>query len=203
MATKAQIELAQRLAWDCGIVLGDMPGVAGYRTTRWVRTFQDAFQLDRWAHNPLRPDGDPGPQTEAALVRCFESGRRVSENFGFAEFRTKGSKNVSFKNHGIRVTRLQVASLQALRDLIGQPLFLLSTYRDPDHNRAIGGASRSQHLFGKGADIDRPRTGREITEAEARKCGFGGVGMLSSSRPGRDVIHVDTRASSARWFYTS
>ena len=46
-----------------------------------------------------------------------------------------------------------VDALQQLRDLAGQPVRISSGYRCPEHNRAVGGATRSQHLLGNAADI--------------------------------------------------
>ncbi len=196
--TAQQIEYAQAFANRVGVGL-EVDGKLGPNTRRFVATFQDAYQLDgtRLAH-----DGIPGQATAEAMLHCRENGYRLSANFTVAEFLTKGDRRVTAQNPVFLVTRGQVAALQRLRDMIGRPLYLLSTYRDPAHNRTVGGAANSMHLYGAAADIDRPRTGREVTEAEARACGFTGIGMLSKARPGRDVIHVDTRPSVARWFYT-
>ena len=43
--------------------------------------------------------------------------------------------------------------LQALRDRLGKPLIVRSAYRSPEHNRAVGGATRSKHLGGAAFDI--------------------------------------------------
>ena len=53
------------------------------------------------------------------------------------------------------LTNLQeiAKNLQALRDYLGCPLKINSGYRSPAHNKAVGGASKSQHVLGKAADI--------------------------------------------------
>jgi zinc D-Ala-D-Ala carboxypeptidase len=43
--------------------------------------------------------------------------------------------------------------LQALRDRLGKPLIVRSAYRSPEHNRAVGGATRSKHMEGAAFDI--------------------------------------------------
>ena len=43
--------------------------------------------------------------------------------------------------------------LQPVRDLWGKPVQVNSGYRCPALNKAVGGASASQHLTGKAADI--------------------------------------------------
>lgn len=193
-----RIARAQRFALELGVPL-TVDGRLGSQTKRFVRTFQDAYQIGGVR---LVVDGLPGGKTEQAMDQCRTAGFLLSKNFGARAFLTKGERRVTSQNAVWLVTREHVAALQRLRDLIGQPLYLLSTYRDPVHNKKIGGATNSQHIYGLASDIDRPRTGREITEAEARRCGFNGIGMEKRSQPGRHVIHVDVRPSPARWFYT-
>jgi uncharacterized protein YcbK (DUF882 family) len=50
--------------------------------------------------------------------------------------------------------RRQVATtLEPLRVLCGYPLTVVSGYRSPAHNASVGGASQSQHMLGRAADI--------------------------------------------------
>lgn len=192
-----RVARAQTFANRIGVRLV-VDGKNGWRTQRFVKTFQDAFQLNG---TTLVVDGLPGGKTEQAMNRCEAAGYLLAPNFRCQEFLTKGARVVDSQNYVWRVSREHVAALQRLRDLIKRPLYLISTYRDPAHNRAVGGATNSQHLYGLASDIDRPRTSRPITEAEARSCGFRGVGMAAAARPGLDVIHVDVRSTDARWYY--
>jgi hypothetical protein len=48
---------------------------------------------------------------------------------------------------------LCVNVLQPLRDALGTPLRINSGYRCPSLNKAIGGASNSQHMTGQAADV--------------------------------------------------
>ena len=50
------------------------------------------------------------------------------------------------------VHRELLAALEALQTEIG-PIPVRSAYRCTQHNRAIGGASRSMHLYGFGVDV--------------------------------------------------
>lgn len=45
--------------------------------------------------------------------------------------------------------------LQALRDRLGKPLIVRSAYRSPEHNRAVGGATRSKYMEGAAFDSNR------------------------------------------------
>lgn len=59
-----------------------------------------------------------------------------------------------------------------------------SAYRDPAHNKRVGGAKRSQHVHGNAFDINA----RGMTKAQrlkliedARKAGFGGIGVYDNA----------------------
>jgi hypothetical protein len=199
MASKDQVMVGQRFANKVGVPLG-VDGKNGFLSKRFFRMFQDSFQFGDYGMFPLVVDGDPGLKTLAAMRLSERNGCAASKHFVYAEFRTKGSLVVSRQNEVLLVVRDQVAALEALRVTIGQPLHLLSPFRDPTHNTLVGGAKNSQHLYGRAADIDRPRTARPVSEAEARAAGFRGVGMISRSNP--DVVHVDVRGFDARWFYS-
>lgn len=86
--------------------------------------------------------------------------------------------------------------LQLLRDEIELPVYLNSGSRCEDYNAKIGGASHSQHLYGKAADI---HFGRQypIPEAAILLDSFlpnlGGIGVYDHH------LHLDVRASVARW----
>ena len=77
--------------------------------------------------------------------------------------------------------------LQALRDRLGKPLIVLSAYRSPEHNRAVGGAKASKHLEGIAFDIAMANHDPEAFEAAAARVGFQGFGFY----PRSGFIHVD------------
>lgn len=85
--------------------------------------------------------------------------------------------------------------LQALRDTLGSPLIIHSAYRSPEHNRAVGGAKRSQHLLAKAFDVSMLNHDPHSFEATARRCGFTSFGHY----PKQNFMHIDTRAVPARW----
>jgi uncharacterized protein YcbK (DUF882 family) len=87
-----------------------------------------------------------------------------------------------------------VEHLERLRTIAGdRPLQIISGWRSVGTNLAVGGASRSQHLYGLAADIPAGYA----TEAQARRAGFRGIG----TRLGW-AVHVDLRAGrSASWRY--
>ena len=96
------------------------------------------------------------------------------------------------------VSNALLDSLQDLRDLVGVPIAVTSGRRCKAHNKAVGGAKDSQHLFGKAADIKIKGMGviemfgfAHAVPAFLR----GGIGLY----PQDGFIHVDVRGSLARW----
>ena len=85
--------------------------------------------------------------------------------------------------------------LEIVRSHFGKPVGITSGYRCEAHNKAVGGAKNSQHCQGIAADI----TVKGITPSVVHEFlseildGRGGLGLYSG------WVHVDTRASSARW----
>ena len=85
--------------------------------------------------------------------------------------------------------------LQQLRRRIGKPIIITSAYRSPEHNRAVGGASRSQHMEGRAFDVMMTNQQPAMFEAAARAEGFTSFGYYQH----RDFMHIDTRAIPATW----
>ena len=57
--------------------------------------------------------------------------------------------------------------LQVLRDRLGKPLIVRSAYRSPEHNRAVGGATRSKHMDGAAFDIAMANQDPVVFDGEA------------------------------------
>lgn len=86
-----------------------------------------------------------------------------------------------------------VIFLQRIRDTFNRPVVINSAYRTPEYNKKIGGASRSQHIYGKAADICI----NGIDPINIAKCaenlGMKGIGLYDWG------CHVDTRKSKSFW----
>lgn len=78
-----------------------------------------------------------------------------------------------------------IAALERLRAITGNhPIVIVSGYRSPAWNRRVGGATHSQHLVNRAADIVRG----VATVAQAREAGFRGIGYRGSW-----AVHLDVR----------
>lgn len=136
-----------------------------------------------WTPTELLPDGDPGPLTMTALEQCVAWEGRASAHFRFAEFASKG-------NGDIRVDRRLILGLEDVRDVSGGPITVISGYRDGLHNRKVGGAKNSQHLYGRAADIQFGGSKLSLAAVKALQQ-FSGIGYYP--RRGNLVRHVDVR----------
>ncbi len=82
--------------------------------------------------------------------------KRITPNFTVGEVSNWDARRVvSNPIHADNAIRL-AKELQKARDFIGRPIKVNSWFRPPDINRAIGGASNSQHLTANAADIACP-----------------------------------------------
>jgi uncharacterized protein YcbK (DUF882 family) len=110
----------------------------------------------------------------------------LSEHFDRSEFACHHCGRLDF------VSCELVAGLEELRSIVGRPIVIVSGYRCRVHNRAVGGAARSQHVLGRAADL-QPRI---ATPEQAKRAGFKGIGTR-----GPWVVHVDVRGAPATWTY--
>lgn len=172
-----------------GFLCGKADGVAGKRTKAAVKRFQQAWNLGE----KLKADGIAGKLTIAALEKTLANGNRLSKNFKSSEMQCKCKGQYS-DCLGVRVLRADLNALEKLRDAYPSGLSIISAYRCKRHNRAVGGASKSQHLTGRAFDIpQRLKVNDKRIPARFRGRGYAGKLKL--------VRHVDSRAIPARWKY--
>lgn len=84
--------------------------------------------------------------------------------------------------------------LQKLRNLLGKPLLITSAYRSAAHNKAVGGATHSQHRLGKAFDVVMTNQDPWEFEKAARSADFTGFGHYPKS----NFMHIDT-GPARRW----
>ena len=110
----------------------------------------------------------------------------ISKHFRAREFQTGNCKIVIVSNYLLKI-------LDRLREKIGEPIYINSGYRTPEHNKAVGGATLSYHMYGMAADIRADKhTPKELYDILNEMLeGWGGIEEHET------FVHVDTRAK--RW----
>lgn len=76
---------------------------------------------------------------------------QVSQNFLLSEYVNPTIQRGARRAY---VDPQAVWHVQQIRSALGRPLVVSSSFRSPEHNRDVGGASFSRHLYGDAVDID-------------------------------------------------
>ena len=90
-----------------------------------------------------------------------------------------------------------VEKLEKFRAICGnKPMTISNGTRCEKHNKEVGGASKSQHLYGTAADVQKV-AGLTVDQMAklAEQAGFTGIGKYNWG------VHVDVRKTPARWDY--
>lgn len=127
--------------------------------------------------------------TIKAYSKAKDGNKKLSTNFKVKEFAcTDGSDPIFIDSDLVNV-------LQKIRTHFGKSVTITSAYRTPTKNKAVGGQTYSQHLYGRAADIKVKGIAPKKVAAYAEKLlpGKGGIGTYST------FTHIDVRSAKARW----
>lgn len=113
----------------------------------------------------------------------------LSSNFRVREFRCQDGTDPIFVDSDL------VDILQKVRDHFGKAVTITSAFRTASHNKKVGGAKYSQHLYGKAADIKVSGVAPSVVAdfAETLMPSTGGIGRYAT------FTHVDVRKVKSRW----
>lgn len=127
--------------------------------------------------------------TIKAYSKKKDGNKKVSANFKVKEFAcTDGTDPIFIDSDLVNV-------LQKIRSHFGKTVTITSAYRTPGKNKAVGGQTYSQHLYGRAADIKVKGVAPKKVAAYAETLlkNKGGIGTYST------FVHIDVRATKARW----
>ena len=156
-------------------------------TMEWhkeVETIQIALELLGYTLPVHGVDGLFGPETAAAVKKYKTDNNILSESI----YDGGGNVKIASKVNADIDTTLQ-SKIDAIASEYGKSFKITSGYRDPEHNAAVGGAGKSQHMNHNAVDIVLNDATKEDTlrfVEIASKNGIGGIGVYS---PG--VVHID------------
>ncbi len=122
---------------------------------------------------------------------------KLTKNFHLNEFACRDGSETPCE---VAINLKELAlNLQVLRDDFKKPISINSGYRSPAYNKRIGGATKSQHLYGNAADIViggvtplqvHSRIEQLIKDGKMKN---GGLGIYNT------FVHYDVRDTPARW----
>lgn len=105
---------------------------------------------------------------------------KLSKHFQQSEFSCKHCGET-------KVNMELVITLEKLRSKVNHPIIITSGYRCPLHNKQVGGAKMSQHLFGNAVDIKIKGYSPTQVARLAKECGF------TWTKAYKTFTHVDIR----------
>lgn len=188
----------------------------------------NGYRIDQYPLEPLRGLDIYLPPLGFVEVTPDNAGVQLSPNFTLGEFVSKQASGYP-KYLVLRSSLLlKLENILASLNKAGHPtgdFVIMSGYRTPFYNRAIGNVKYSRHVWGGAADFyidEAPADGRmddlnkdgrvDLADAEwlatiidsmSRRGEFGprvgGIGVYGSTAAHGPFVHVDVRGTRARW----
>lgn len=105
-----------------------------------------------WGKDSIKkdiPNNDKKESSSMVSVNVYnaaaEGSTKITNNFKVSEF--KSDSKIVLIHHTLPI------ALQMIREKIGKSINITNAYRTESHNKRVGGASNSYHLYGMAADI--------------------------------------------------
>jgi len=182
--TGSEVRTLQNQLVKLGFHIGSVDGVFGSMTLDAVKGVQSAAGI--------KVDGLVGPNTRSAITTLLGKPNNCNTaHFKQSEFKCKHCGKLPPGG----IPKKLLLRLEAMRAKCGnKSITITSGYRCATHNKNVGGATNSQHLYGKAADIKVSGVSPSTVYSYANTIfGDGGVGKYST------FTHVDIRNGRARW----
>lgn len=115
---------------------------------------------------------------------------KISRYFSVGEVTRNDANRIPIAGSDIEANILRLArELDKIRDDWGSGIIVTSWYRPPAVNQAVGGASNSQHLYGRAVDI-KPAS-KDLTQFQSflDRYWYGALGYGAN----KGFVHLDTR----------
>lgn len=141
---------------------------------------------------PMPKLGGPFNRQPRAAVRRYSLRQhgpdfRLSPHFTLVEFACKDGSDE------VLIHPALPGLLETIRAHFGAPVHINSAYRTPAHNRRVGGASDSRHVWGCAVDVTVRGATNPQVYSFARSLEPGGLGKYAS------FTHIDVDGWRRRW----
>ncbi len=193
-----------------------------------ARGYLNGYRIGSYPQRPLRGLDIYRPPDGFVEVTAENAHTRISPNFRLEQFVSKQEqgypKYVVLRANLLLKLENILATLNRSGRTVGS-LTVMSGYRTPWYNQAIGNVPYSRHVWGGAADVyidESPPDGRmddlngdgridrddarwlaDFVNRMSRRGDFGprigGLGIYGSNAAPGPFIHVDVRGSAARW----
>jgi uncharacterized protein YcbK (DUF882 family) len=189
----------------------------------------NGYRIGQYPAKPLKGSPLYTPPRGFVEVTRDNQNTKVSPHFTLKQFLCKEDTSRNFPKYVVLEARLPL-KLEAILERVNQlgfetdTLHVMSAYRTPYYNRAVGDVNYSMHQWGSASDIyidpdnkdrmeDLNRDGRVDTrdakwlydviekmtaEKDYRKF-EGGLGFYPATSAHPPFVHVDVRGAKARW----
>jgi hypothetical protein len=176
------------------------------------------------------PNGKGAYERPRGFIEVTHSmlGEKVSPHFTIGQFLCKQAggypKYLALTERLILKLERVLEKLNA-KSVKAETLFVMSGFRTPSYNRALGNVGKSRHLYGDAADIfvdSHPRDGKmddlngdgrsdlkdsqflknvvqAVESEEGSGVTVGGLGLYKATHSHGPFVHVDARGHAARW----
>lgn len=171
---------------------------------KWKRTRTRLGKATAWVKHDTAERHAAKLRTKGYAAHTFQiveypNATHYSEHFTRAELNCKGPECAGKQPPAeIQKELAKLAQdLEKLRTRLGTGLGVMSGYRCPVRNKAVGGASQSMHMTGKAADLIvlEGQQDRYVAASNTVPAfNHGGIGVYPHGG-----VHVDRRGWFARW----